>query len=39
MNHDSLLAAVHTVLAQPTAPFHEDAVRGEILQLLSLIHI
>lgn len=35
MNHDSLLGVVRTILAQPTAPFHEDAVRSEILQLLA----
>lgn len=35
MNHDSLLDVVRAILAQPTAPFHEDAVRGEILQLLA----
>lgn len=35
MNQDSLLDVVHSILAQPTAPFHEDAVRGEILQLLT----
>lgn len=35
MNQDSLLGVVRTILAQPTAPFHEDAVRGEILQLLA----
>jgi putative aminopeptidase FrvX len=35
MNHDSLLGVVRAILAQPTAPFHEDAVRSEILQLLA----
>jgi endoglucanase len=35
MNQDSLLNVVRSILAQPTAPFHEDAVRGEILQLLT----
>jgi putative aminopeptidase FrvX len=35
MNLDSILGVVRTILAQPTAPFHEDAVRGEILQLLA----
>jgi putative aminopeptidase FrvX len=35
MNPDSILGVVQTILAQPTAPFHEDAVRGEILQLLA----
>jgi endoglucanase len=32
---DSLLALIRAVLAQPTAPFHEDAVRGEILMQLA----
>jgi endoglucanase len=35
MNPDSLLGIARTILAQPTAPFHEDAVRGEIIQLLA----
>jgi putative aminopeptidase FrvX len=35
MNPDSILGIVRAILAQPTAPFHEDAVRGEILQLLA----
>jgi endoglucanase len=35
MKPDSILDVVQTILAQPTAPFHEDAVRGEILQLLA----
>lgn len=35
MSQDLLLGVVRTILAQPTAPFHEDAVRGEILQLLA----
>lgn len=35
MNQDSLFGIVRTILAQPTAPFYEDAVRGEILQLLA----
>jgi putative aminopeptidase FrvX len=35
MNLDTLLGVVRTILAQPTAPFFEDAVRGEILQLLA----
>jgi endoglucanase len=35
MTDDSLLGVVRTILAQPTAPFHEDAVRSEILQLLA----
>jgi endoglucanase len=32
---DSLLALIRSVLAQPTAPFHEDAVRAEILMQLA----
>jgi endoglucanase len=32
---DSLLEVVRTILAQPTAPFHEDAVRSQILQVLA----
>ncbi|MEI9893395.1 MAG: M28 family peptidase [Chthoniobacter sp.] len=35
MDLDSLLALIRSVLAQPTAPFHEDAVRGEILMQLA----
>lgn len=35
MNDDALLATIRSILAQPTAPFHEDAVRGEIVQLLA----
>jgi putative aminopeptidase FrvX len=35
MKPDSIQEVVRTILAQPTAPFHEDAVRGEILQLLA----
>jgi len=35
METDSLLALIRSVLAQPTAPFHEDAVRGEILMQLA----
>jgi putative aminopeptidase FrvX len=35
MNDDLLLGVVRTILAQPTAPFHEDAVRSEIVQLLA----
>jgi endoglucanase len=31
----SLLPLIRSILAQPTAPFHEDAVRGEILQHLA----
>ncbi|HET6410378.1 MAG TPA: M20/M25/M40 family metallo-hydrolase [Chthoniobacteraceae bacterium] len=37
MNQLSLLSVARSILAQPTAPFHEDAVRGEILQLLAQI--
>jgi endoglucanase len=37
---DSLLALIRSVLAQPTAPFHEDAVRAEILiQLAQCPHV
>jgi len=32
---DSLLALIRSVLAQPTAPFHEDAVRAEVLMQLA----
>ena len=32
---ESLLALIRSVLAQPTAPFHEDAVRAEILMQLA----
>ena len=35
MNEVPLLPLVRSILAQPTAPFHEDAVRGEILQQLA----
>ncbi len=35
MTDDDLLAIIRSVLAQPTAPFHEDAVRGEIAQQLA----
>jgi len=35
METDSLLALIRAVLAQPTAPFHEDAVRAEILMQLA----
>jgi endoglucanase len=35
MDPDSLLALIRNVLAQPTAPFHEDAVRAEILMQLA----
>lgn len=34
MNDDVLLPIIRSILAQPTAPFHEDAVRGEIVQQL-----
>ena len=30
-----LLGIIRSVLAQPTAPFHEEAVRAEILRLLA----
>jgi putative aminopeptidase FrvX len=37
---DSLLALIRAVLAQPTAPFHEDAVRAEIvMQLAQCPHV
>jgi endoglucanase len=32
---DRLLSTIRALLAQPTAPFHEDAVRAEILMLLA----
>jgi len=32
---DRLLTTIRTLLAQPTAPFHEDAVRAEILMQLA----
>ncbi len=35
MNDDSLLPIIRSILAQPTAPFYEDAVRGEIVQQLA----
>jgi putative aminopeptidase FrvX len=35
MTEFPLLPLVRSILAQPTAPFHEDAVRGEILQQLA----
>lgn len=35
MSDDTLLAVIRSILAQPTAPFHEDAVRGEIVQQLA----
>ncbi len=34
---DALLDLLRSVLAQPTAPFHEDAVRAEILMQLAQI--
>ncbi len=37
---DVLLALIRSLLAQPTAPFHEDAVRAEILiQLAQCPHV
>ncbi len=35
MSLDRLLATTRALLAQPTAPFHEDAVRAEILRQLA----
>jgi hypothetical protein len=35
MTDDQLLDVIRSILGQPTAPFHEDAVRGEILQQLA----
>jgi putative aminopeptidase FrvX len=35
--NDELLDLVRAILGQPTAPFHEDAVRGEVLQQLAQI--
>ena len=35
MSLDRLLATARALLAQPTAPFHEDAVRAEILMQLA----
>jgi endoglucanase len=35
METDSLLALIRSVLAQPTAPFNEEAVRAEILMQLA----
>lgn len=35
MDTDSLLSLTRSLLAQPTAPFHEDAVRAEILMQLA----
>lgn len=37
MSEPTLLHFIRALLAQPTAPFHEDAVRGEILQQLAQI--
>ena len=37
MNADALLDLTRAILAQPTAPFHEDAVRAEILIQLAQI--
>lgn len=37
MSDEALLYFIRALLAQPTAPFHEDAVRGEILQQLAQI--
>lgn len=40
MERDRLLGIVRALLAQPTAPFHEDAVRAEIhLQLAQCPHV
>ena len=35
MDSDDILTIARSVLSQPTAPFHEDAVRGEIRRLLA----
>ena len=35
MPSEHLLATIRSLLAQPTAPFHEDAVRAEILMQLA----
>ena len=35
METSQLLEIVRSILGQPTAPFHEDAVRGEICQQLA----
>jgi endoglucanase len=37
MDHAALLDIIRPILAQPTAPFHEDAVRAEILMQLAQI--
>ncbi len=40
MPHPALLDLARSILAQPTAPFHEDAVRAEILiQLAQCPHV
>jgi endoglucanase len=40
MDSAALLSIIRSVLAQPTAPFHEDAVRAEItMQLAQLPHV
>ena len=40
MENPQLLETARAILAQPTAPFHEDAVRAEIfLQLAQLPHV
>ena len=35
MENTALLALARSILAQPTAPFHEDAIRAEILMQLA----
>ena len=37
MDRTALLDIIRSILAQPTAPFHEDAVRAEILMQLAQI--
>lgn len=37
MNGDALIDLLRSILAQPTAPFHEDAVRGEIQMQLAQV--
>jgi endoglucanase len=40
MESAALLSIIRAILAQPTAPFHEDAVRAEItIQLAQLPHV
>jgi len=40
MQSDALFDIIRSILAQPTAPFHEDAVRAEILiQLAQCSHV